>query len=507
MKYMNSESKKRSPWVNLSLFSLTVIAVFILGWFVSTISERRAEALFAYKPKVQLADFEPRNEVWGKNYPWQYESYRKTQETDFHTPHGGNAMKDVLSENPEMVVLWAGYGFSKDYNQGRGHSYAIDDIHNTLRTAGPKAPDDGPMPSTCWTCKGPDVPRMMNQLGSPAAFYAGKWAKHGEEVVNAIGCADCHDATTMDLTISRPALVEAFEAMGKDISKATHQEMRSLVCAQCHVEYYFNNQNKEERPNYLTFPWVNGYGPEEMLKYYDDIKFSDWTHSISKAPMLKAQHPDYEVYTTGIHAERGVSCADCHMPYVSEGGLKYSNHHVTSPLKYVSQACQTCHRESEATLLKNVYDRQNKVAELRNKAEELLTRAHVEAKVAWDNNASEAEMKDILYEIRAGQWFWDYVAASHGGSFHSPVESSRVLGKAIDHAQNARIQLARLLATKGLTKEIPYPDLSTKEKAQEYIGLPMEKLKQEKDVFLKEIVPVWKKKAAEREAKMDLVLN
>ena len=504
---MNSNQKKRSPWVNWTLFVITLAAVFLLGLLVSTITERRAEAIFAYKPKVKLAEFEPRNEVWGKNYPWQYESYRKTQQTDLRTAHGGNTMRDVLAESPELIVMWAGYGFSKDYNQGRGHSYAVEDVYNSLRTGGPKAPDDGPMPSTCWTCKSPDVPRMMNQLGSPAAFYAGKWAKHGEEIVNSIGCADCHNPETMDLAISRPALIEAYEAMGKDILKATHQEMRSLVCAQCHVEYYFNNQNKEERPNYLTFPWVNGFDPEAMLKYYDSIQFTDWTHSISKAPMLKAQHPDYEVFTTGIHAERGVSCADCHMPYVSEGGLKYSNHHVTSPLKYVSQACQTCHRESEATLLKNVYDRQEKVAEIRHKAEELLTRAHVEAKIAWDNGANEQEMKPILYEIRAGQWFWDYVAASHGGSFHAPVESARVIGKAIDHAQNARVMLARLLATKGLTHEIPYPDISTKEKAQQYIGLPMDKLKEEKDVFLKEIVPVWKKKAAEREANYGLVLN
>ena len=502
-----SNNKKRSPWVNWTLFIVTMAVVFFLGLLVSTITERRAEAIFAYKPKVKLSEFEPRNEVWGKNYPWQYESYRKTQETDYMTAHGGNAMRDVLAESPELVVMWAGYGFSKDYNQGRGHSYAIDDIQNTLRVGGPKAPDQGPMPSTCWTCKSPDVPRMMSKLGGPAEFYKGKWAEHGEEIVNSIGCADCHNPETMDLAISRPALIEAFEARGENIEEATHQEMRSLVCAQCHVEYYFNNQNPTDRPNYLTFPWVNGFEPEDMLKYYDDIQFSDWTHALSKTPMLKAQHPDYEVYMTGIHAERGVSCADCHMPYISEGGLKYSNHHVTSPLKYISQACQTCHRESEATLLKNVYDRQNKVAEIRHKAEQLLTRAHVEAKMAWDNGASESEMQPILYDIRAGQWFWDYVAASHGGSFHSPVESARVMGKAIDHAQEARVQLARLLATKGIISEIAYPDISTKEKAQEYIGLPMDKLKQEKKEFLDEIVPIWKRKAKEREATLDVVVN
>ena len=122
----------------------------------------------------------------------------------------------------------------------------------------------------------------------------------------------------MNLRISRPALIEAFQSMGKDITKASHQEMRSLVCAQCHVEYYFN-KDKIEGVSYLIFPWQNGLTLEDMEKYYDNIGFSDWTHALSRTPMLKAQHPDYEVFQTGTHASRGVSCADCHMPFMSEG--------------------------------------------------------------------------------------------------------------------------------------------------------------------------------------------
>lgn len=499
-----TENKKRSPWVNWILFTLTLVVVFALGLLVSSITERRAEAIFAYAPKVKLNEFEPRNEVWGKNHPWQYESYRKTQESDFRTPHGGNAMMDMLEEHPELVVLWAGYAFSKDYNQGRGHSHAVEDTRNTLRTGGPMAPDVG-MPSTCWTCKSPDVPRMMNQMGV-GEFYNTTWAALGDEIHNSIGCADCHNPETMDLAISRPGLIEAYEVMGKDINQATHQEMRSLVCAQCHVEYYFDKKYPgSEGANYLVFPWHKGKGAEDMLAYFDEIGFSDWTHAVSKAPMVKVQHPDYELYAHGIHAERGVSCADCHMPYISEGGLKYSNHHVTSPLKYVSQACQTCHRESESTLMKNVFDRQDKIAEVRKQAEVQLVRAHVEAKAAWDAGATEAEMKDILYKIRAAQWYWDFIAASHGGSFHAPVESGRILGKAVNTAQEARVMLARVLATKGITNEIPYPDISTKAKAQEFIGLDMEKLRNEKQLFKEKILPVWDEKAKEREAGYDLV--
>ena len=151
-------------------------------------------------------------------------------------------MIDMQEVDPRLVVLWAGYGFGKDYKQGRGHAYAVEDLRNTLRTGAPVNGAKSPMPNTCWTCKSPDVPRLMNEAGV-AEFYKGTWETKGHEIVNSIGCGDCHDAKTMNLKITRPALTEAFERMGKDIDDASHQEMRSLVCAQCHVEYYFNTEN------------------------------------------------------------------------------------------------------------------------------------------------------------------------------------------------------------------------------------------------------------------------
>ncbi len=405
----------------------------------------------------------------------------------------------MLEEDPRLVVLWAGYGFSKDYSQSRGHVYAIEDIRNTLRTGAPMKPDEGPMPNTCWTCKSPDVPRVMQETGI-AEFYKGAWASRGEQIHNPIGCADCHDPKSMELRITRPALIEAFERQGKDISKVSHQEMRTLVCAQCHVEYYFNNKKPVEGVPYLTFPWDDGTTPEEMLEYYNKINFSDWTHLISKAPMIKAQHPGYELFKTSIHYERGVSCADCHMPYMSEGGVKYTSHWMTSPLRHVSSACQTCHRESESTLFNNVFDKQDRVIEIRNKAEEELVRAHVEAGKAWEAGATDAEMQSILQDIREAQWYWDYAAASHGGSAHAPIETLRILGNSLDVSKEARVKLARFLASKGITDEIPYPDIETKAKAQIFVGLPMVKLEAEKRVFLNEVVPVWEAKAKAREA-------
>lgn len=325
----------------------------------------------------------------------------------------------------------------------------------------------------------------------------------GAEVVNPIGCADCHDEKTMNLTITRPALIEAFERMGKDVTKASHQEMRSLVCAQCHVEYYFS-KDVEPGAAYLTFPWDKGFSVEAMEEYYDEIEFTDWTHALSKAPMLKAQHPGYEVYMTGIHAQRGVSCADCHMPYKSEGGQKFTDHKMQSPLNNIASSCQVCHRQEAGELMANVYQRQDQIIHNRDKLEELIVRAHVEAKKAWDLGASEEQMKDILMGIRHAQWRWDYAAASHGGSFHSPTETSRVIATGIDKAQETRIKLARLFAELGFNEEVPYPDISTKAKAQEFIGLDMDKLNADKQEFIKTVLPQWEKEAAEREATYDI---
>ena len=486
---------QNKPLVAWILFTATLIIVFLLGLLASSIIERRAEAVFAYQPQANINDYEPRNQVWGQYYPKEYDSYLRTADTTFSSRYGGSSTIDMLAVDPRLVILWAGYSFSKDYRQSRGHYHAINDIYSTLRTGAPMSPEEGPQPATCWTCKSPDVPRMMSRTGA-AEFYKARWAAWGEEIVNPIGCADCHDPATMNLRISRPALIEAFQRQRKDISKVSHQEMRSLVCAQCHVEYYFKGKEA-----YLTFPWDKGFTAEAMEEYYDEAGFTDWVHAISKTPMLKAQHPDYETYMTGIHADRGVACADCHMPYKSEGGVKFTDHHVQSPLNNIANSCQVCHREETSNLLENVYMRQEQILESRNKLEELLVRAHVEAGKAWELGATEEQMEEILRGIRHAQWRWDYSAASHGGSFHSAVESGRVVASAIVIVQEARLLLTRLLYSLGYKDTVPYPDIDTRQKAQRFIGLDMNSLLTEKKRFLREVVPQWQKKASERESR------
>ena len=493
-----AEAIRQKPIIGWGIFAVVMVAVFVLGLLAASITERRAEIATLYNnKKVEISGINPKNEEWGMNYPREYDTWKKTKEMDFRSKHLGNMPDDVLKNRPEMVVLWAGYAFSRDYTAPRGHMYTIEDMTHTLRTGTPDHDHKDMQPATCWTCKSPDVPRMMHEVGIEN-FYKASWSQFGSEIVNPLGCADCHDPQTMNLTITRPALIEAFQRQGKDITQATPQEMRMLVCAQCHVEYFFQGDGK-----YLTFPWDGGMTVEAMEEYYDNAGFTDWVHGLSRTPMLKAQHPDYEIFLLGPHAQRGLSCADCHMPYMAEGGIKYSNHQVMSPLKNISSTCQTCHRDSEDNLRNYVYQYQDKALEIRDRIETELAKVHIMAKTAWDNGADDVKMQESLKLIRQAQWRWDFAVASHGASFHAPVETQRILAHSLDRTMQAQLELQKVLFSLGIT-DVKMPDISTKEKAQEYIGLDMEKLRNEKDKWIQTTLPTWLEKA---KAEGKLALN
>ena len=109
----------------------------------------------------------------------------------------------------------------------------------------------------------------------------------------------------------------------------------------------------------------------------------------------------------------------------------------------------------------------------------------------WNHGATEAEMKDALQDIRKSQWRWDYAVASHGASFHAPQEVLRLMGNGITYAQEARLKIAKVLAKHGFTGDVPMPDISTKAKAQAYIGLDMPAMESKKTAFMETIVPQW----------------
>lgn len=292
-------------------------------------------------------------------------------------------------------------------------------------------------------------------------FYAVPFAERAADIHHPIACLDCHDPKTMQLRISRPALLEGLAARKVNPDEITHQDMRTLVCAQCHVEYYFKKDT-----NYLTFPWSQGLDAEDMEQYYETLGFTDWVHGISGTPMVKMQHPDYEIYTHGIHAYRNVACADCHMPYRTEGGMKFTDHHVQSPLLNIENSCMVCHRWSEEEIRSRVEGIQDSVRQGRDRAEQALVRAHFDVAACMQAGAKGEELKKVRSLVRAAQLRWDYVAANNGMGFHAPQETGRVLTAAVELAQEARVLATQILARHGHDSGVRYPDYSTKEKAQ-----------------------------------------
>lgn len=489
-------AKQLKKWQGWLLFGGSMLIVFVLGLICSSLLERRAEvaSVFNNRRTPMTDSIVSQNEKFKEDFPREYETWAMTEDTTFKSMYNGSQERDILESFPDIVIIWAGYAFSKNYNTPRGHRHAIEDMRKILRTGNPGIGGDGDIqPGTCWTCKGPDVPRLMREKGI-GAFYGAKWSQWGSEVMNTVGCSDCHDARTMDLKPARPALYEAWHRAGKDVKKASHQEMRSLVCAQCHTEYYFEKDNNQ----YLKFPQDRGLTCEDAEAYYDSLGFYDYIHPLSKAKILKAQHPGYEMFKQGIHGQRGLSCADCHMPYMQEGGIKYTDHHVQSPLAKIDRTCQTCHRQDAETLRQNVYERQKKVYDFAVKVNHELALAHLEAEFAWKKGATEAEMTKALDDIRKSQWRWDYSLASHGAAFHAPQEVMRLLADAMTYAKDARLEISHVVAKHGFVGTIPIPDVSTKAKAQAYIGLDMKALNEKKQQFLDTIVPEWVKVAKQK---------
>lgn len=479
---------------SIILTAVAVAAIVPLFLLAVSINENKAEqGVLDSVPDIKALG--AKSTEWGQHFPHQLETHRSSKKDDKKV--------DLLGQYPALIVMWAGYGFSKSYYSPRGHFYMLEDNITSLRTGAPVDDQTGPMPTACWTCKSSDVPRLIEEHGE-LDYFTGKWSRWGSEAVNPLGCVDCHDSETMQLTLTRPYLVRALNTEGRlPYNEATHQDMGSLTCAQCHSEYYFkktpwvDDAGTKQVANVVTFPWDHGVGVEEMLKYYNERQFVDWYHKVSKAPMLKAQHPDYELYLTGIHGKNNVSCADCHLPTKREGATTFSSHNTGNPLDSMQYSCLVCHRSSEAELRATVDEMRERKDELHYRAMDILATAHLEAGKAWELGATPEEMAPALQDIRHGQWRWDYVVASHGGFFHAPGETLRILGTAIDTAHQARLKLRMILVKYG-AGDFVVADFSTKGKAQEIIGLPYTKIVDDKGQFLNSLRQEWLKDAKEK---------
>ncbi|RPJ18456.1 MAG: ammonia-forming cytochrome c nitrite reductase subunit c552, partial [Chloroflexi bacterium] len=267
---------------------ILVLAATLVG--VLTFMKNQPPQQRAFEPLVEIKPLEPDSELWGQNFPNQWSTLQKTATNNVDTTYGGSSQFSWLERDPRQVILFAGYPFSKDYNDDRGHANALEDVRNTERLN--LNPDDPKRtPATCYSCKSSNNPALWDEMGM-AEYDKMSFMEIGARIEEPIGCANCHEAGTLRLIVTNPALDEALKAQGKDWTTFTRQEMRTVVCANCHVEYYFKGDGK-----YLTFPWAKGTKIDEIVSYYEESGFKDWEYPEAGTPMLKAQHPEYEFFT------------------------------------------------------------------------------------------------------------------------------------------------------------------------------------------------------------------
>ena len=380
------------------------------------------------EPLVEISSMEPDSAKWGLNFPNEYSTFMLTKTNQNRTTYGGSLPYSKLEADPRLVTLFAGYGFSKEYNEERGHRNTLNDVRSIKRVT-------SKTPGTCYSCKSADNPGLWDEMGM-AKFDRTPFSELGKHINNPIGCANCHEANTMQLIVTNPALEEALKAQGKDWRTFTRQEMRTVVCANCHVEYYFAGEGK-----YLTFPWKNGTRVEDIAGYYKELEFKDWEHAVSGANMIKMQHPEYEMYTAdSTHYRAGVACADCHMPYTRAGAAKFSTHDVKSPLLNANVACGACHRDVEY-VTGRVAIIQDQVWMTMNSTEDALIAAISTIKdVSLEPDVDTSALEEARQLHREAQLRWDFVAAENSMGFHNPEEALRILAASTDLARQAQLK-------------------------------------------------------------------
>src|SRR5664280_1061387 len=420
---MTAESPKRDSYSQKprrpSVIVLAAIIVLfagstaLLAGLLVTILQRKQEAKDPYLRFVNVKDNTTDPAEWGKNWPREYEGYLRTVNPS-RTKYGGGATSEGMippekaASNPWLTRMFAGYAFAIDYRDRRGHAYMLTDQENTKRTKERK------QPGSCLHCHASIMPlyRLTGAELAPKAspdeqlqtgFVAIGKLDYWEASVrleksgnhHPISCVDCHDPRTMQLRVTRPGFINGIKALKshEGISNydpnrdASRQEMRSYVCGQCHVEYYFKGDQKR-----LVYPWAKGLKIENIQAYYDEAGFKDFVHKDTGANILKAQHPEFELWNQGIHARSGVACADCHMPYMRQGGMKISDHQVNSPLLKINRSCQTCHHFPEEELKARVEDIQDRFFNLRNTALDALVDLIGDIKAEKAKGATDAQL-------------------------------------------------------------------------------------------------------------------
>jgi nitrite reductase (cytochrome c-552) len=434
------------------------------------IFQRKTEQRTPYVRVVDVGEDDVDPAKWGRNWPNEYDGYKRTAITT-HTRFGGNSGSEALApekieRDPWLKRMFLGYAFSIDYRDRRGHAYMLADQEATQRLTKPQS-------GSCLHCHGSVMP-LYRELGHGDAMagfeqtYKMSYQDinqmlHGRGQAVPVSCVDCHDPKTMALRVTRPGFIKGIQAFAQSDAPApalpsvrqwregkrdrpydpnvdgSRNELRSFVCGQCHVEYYCSSKMP------LTFPWSKGLRADDIeaawdaQKFPDGSAFVDFVHQETGAPILKAQHPEFELWNQGVHARSGVSCADCHMPYAREGATKVSDHWVRSPLLNVNRACQTCHRFSEEEMKGRVDAIQQRNYDLLQRGGKAVTDLIEAILAAKGRGATAEQLKSALLLQRKAQWRLDFIAAENSMGFHAPQEAARLLGEAADYARQGQV--------------------------------------------------------------------
>ncbi|MDA8142241.1 MAG: ammonia-forming cytochrome c nitrite reductase subunit c552 [Desulfobacteraceae bacterium] len=468
MTIQNNQPLKRWPYV--AIIGIVAVGTALVTGLLVNIFERKTEALNPYVRLVEVGEDDTDPQKWGTNWPREYDSYKKTAiatRTRFGGHGGSEAMPtEKIERDPWLKRMFLGYAFSIDYRDRRGHAYMLEDQEKTLRQTKPQT-------GSCLHCHASIMP-LYRKLGNGDADrgmlesykYSYKDMNqmlHDAGHAHPVSCVDCHDPKNMQLRVTRPAFINGIQALAASSapvphlpsveqwrkgdrknnydpnSDASRTEMRALVCAQCHVEYYCSSQQP------LTFPWGDGLKVENIETFWNNTKFPngdqffDYVHKESGAKVLKAQHPEFELWSQGIHARSGVACADCHMPYMRDGATKVSDHWVRSPLLNISRACQTCHKFSEEEIKERVEAIQERNYQLLQRAAKALMDQLDAIQAAMKEGATDAQLATTRDLQRMAQWRLDFIAAENSMGFHAPQEAARILGEAADLARQGQI--------------------------------------------------------------------
>ncbi len=472
-------------YVLIAVFAAICTALVLA--LAANVSERQEEAKTSNFNVVTLTEATVNPAEWGKNFPRQYDGYLRTADR-YSTRFGGAGSEAIpvsrLKEDPRLVEIFAGYAFAIDFNQRQGHAHMLEDQRVTKRVT------ERPQPGACLHCHASTTVAYRQAglkqgasgtMDDPVQSAAGReqlmkgfetvgrlpYDEATKLVEHPVACIDCHDPKGMGLRVTKPGFLVGIAALARSAEPTPHlpsierwrtgdrardyepntdasrQELRSMVCGQCHVEYYCGPKMT------LTYPWSRGLKVEQIEATWNDTKFSDghrfydWKHEKTGAEVLKAQHPEFEMWSQGIHARSGVSCSDCHMPYVREGAMKVSSHHVRSPLLDVTRSCQTCHRFPEAELLGRVAIIQERTHVLMGRAEDALVQLIKAVEVAKKSGATEEKLAPVLEFQRQAQFRLDFVNAENSMGFHAPQEAARILAEAIDYSRQGELALTR----------------------------------------------------------------